>query len=123
MSTRLTLSLAVVTLALSAPLAAQARSIINGTELDAAVAARPAGNREAVKSLLATPEARQVAAHMGVNASELSARVASLNDASLNRLAERARASQRDLAGGSSTIVISTTTVIIGLLILILLTS
>lgn len=104
-----------------APLQAQGRSAVSGAELDAAVVAQPAAGRDAVRELLTTPHAQQVAGRMGVSPAELSARVATLDEASLNRLAERARFDDRILAGGDSKIVISTTAIIIGLLILILL--
>lgn len=117
------LSLTVAALGLAAPLAAQGRSAVSTAELDAAVSARPAANGDAVRTLLASPQAQRIAARMGIKPVELSARVAGLDQASLSLLAERARVSQRDLAGGSNTIVISTTAVIIGLLILILLAS
>jgi hypothetical protein len=58
---------------------------------------------------------------MGVSTAELSARVATLDEASLNLLAQSSEAGERDLAGGDGKIIISTTAVIIGLLLLILL--
>lgn len=62
-----------------------------------------------------------MAGRMGITPAELSARVAGLNQASLNLLAQRAQVDDRILAGGSRSIVISTTAIIIALLILILL--
>jgi hypothetical protein len=123
MAKHLTLSMivAVAALGFTTPLLAQSRSAVSGAELDAAVAARPANNREAVQQFLTTDRARKVAGQMGVNASELSARVATLDQASLNMLAERTNVGDRVLVGGANTIVISTTAVIIALLIIILL--
>jgi hypothetical protein len=114
-------AMAVVSLGVATPLVAQGRSAVSPAELDAAAATRPVGNRQAVRNLLSTSQAQTVAGQMGLSAAELSARVARLDDASLNLLAERAGAGDRDLAGGDGTIIISTTAVIIGLLLLILL--
>jgi hypothetical protein len=115
------MAMAVVSLGVATPLVAQGRSAVSPAELDAAAATRPVGNRQAVRNLLSTSQAQTVAGQMGLSAAELSARVARLDDASLNLLAERAGAGDRDLAGGDGTIIISTTAVIIGLLLLILL--
>jgi len=115
------IAMAIVSLGVATPLVAQGRSAVSPAELDAAAAARPAGNRQAVRNLLSTGEAQSVAGRMGLSAADLSARVASLDDASLNLLAEQAGVVDRDLAGGDGKIVISTTAVIIGLLLLILL--
>lgn len=123
MSKRLTQSMftAVALLGLAAPLHAQSRSAVSSSELDAAVSTRPAGNREAVRQFLATDQAQKMAARMGVSTSELSARVATLDQESLDAIAARTGVGDRTLAGGSETIVISTTVVIIALLIIILL--
>lgn len=113
--------LTVATLGITASLQGQSRSAVSGAELDAAVTVSPTGNREAVRAFLATDLAQKVAAGMGISSSELSARVATLDDASLNQLAQQPAVSGRVLAGGSDTIVISTTVVIIALLLIILL--
>ena len=105
---------------LTAPLVAQDRTAVSGAELDAAVAGRPAGNREVVARFLATDQARAAAAGMGVSTADLSDRVATLDPASLQRL--RTELDDRGLAGGAGTIVISTSVVIIALLLIILLT-
>jgi CHASE3 domain sensor protein len=116
MSTRVPFApiLAIAALGFTTPLFAQART---------AVTARPAGNRSAVQSFLASDQARTVAGQMGVSASELSARVDALDQASLDRIAEQTDVNDRNLAGGANTVVISTTTIIIALLLIILLTS
>ena len=116
-----TVILAAAALSLAVPLYAQSRSAVGGAELDAAVTLPAAGHRESVREFLTTPQAEQAAARMGITAEELSARVALLDDATVTRLAERARLGDVVLAGGANTIVISTTAIIIGLLILILL--
>ncbi|HEX7023979.1 MAG TPA: PA2779 family protein [Gemmatimonadales bacterium] len=122
MSKRLTrfMFTAVALLGLAAPLHAQSRRVVSSSELDAAVSTRP-GNREAVRQFLATDQVQQMAARMGVSTSELSARVATLDQESLDAIAARTGVGDRTLAGGSETIVISTTVVIIALLIIILL--
>ena len=118
---QLSIIIAAAALGFTTPLLAQARTAVSAVELDAA-AARPAGNQQAVQAFLATEQAQSVAGRMGVSASELSARVATLDQASLNLLADRTDGSDRNLAGGANTIVISTTTIIIALLLIILLT-
>lgn len=107
---------AVAAVTLSAPLAAQSRSTIDAGTLDGAVAARPANNRAIVSSALTSSSALTTAASLGLSRSALETRIASLDDASAQQLAEKI------LAGGDSTVVISTTAIIIGLLLLILLT-
>ncbi len=123
MSKRLSLSMlmAVTALGVTGPLHAQVRSAVSGAELDAAVAARPAASAEAVRKFLATDQAQEAASRLGVSASELSSRVASLDQASLNQIAERTDSRDRILAGGADTIVIGTTTAIIIVLLIILL--
>lgn len=117
----LSMLLAVTALGLTAPLSAQTRSAVTVAELDAAVAERPAPVRAAVVEFLTTDRAQAVAAGMGMSVSELSAQVAGLDDASLNRIAEQAGINDEALAGGEQTIVITATTVIILLLLIIIL--
>jgi hypothetical protein len=123
MSKRLTPSIvaAVAAISLAAPLHAQGRTVVSSAELDASVAARPATSREAVRNILLTDQAQQVASQMGVSPSELSARVATLDSATLNRIVERTGASDPVLAGGATTIVIGTTVLIVALLVIIIL--
>ena len=117
----LSLVLAATALGLTAPLHAQGRSAVSTAELEAAVAVRPAGTRQAVRDFLALPQVQKVADRMGVSTADLSAQVAGLDQASLDRFAQQTAVADRPLAGGANTIVISTTAIIIGLLILILL--
>jgi hypothetical protein len=112
----LVLFAALASMAVAAPLAAQTRSTVDPNVLDAAVAARTDDNRKFVTSTLTSSAALAVAASMGLSPDAVSARVASLDDASARKVAEKI------LAGGDSTVVISTTAIIIGLLLLILLT-
>jgi len=122
MSKRLTPSIvtAVAAISLAAPLHAQGRRVVSSAELDASVAARPATSRETVRNILLTDQAQQVASQMGVRPSELSARVATLDSATLNRIVERTGASDPALAGGA-TLVIGTTVLIVALLVVIIL--
>jgi hypothetical protein len=114
--------LAVTALGATAPLAAQARSTVSGTEIESAVLAAPASNQEAVQHFLQNDRVTETANGMGVRTEDLAAGIGRLDAASLSQLAERTRAAERDLAGGSSTVVISTTAIIIILLVLILVT-
>ena len=108
-------------MSLAAPLHAQGRSVVSSAELDAAVAARPATRREAVRNILLTDQAQSVAGRMGISPSELSARVATLDSATLDQIAERAAVSDPALAGGDTTITITATVLIVALLVLIIL--
>jgi hypothetical protein len=108
-------------LALTAPLAAQDRTAVNGAELDAAVVTHSTRREAAVRELLGTTQVQQVAEQMGVSAPDLAARVAALDAATLDQLVQRAGGEERVLAGGANTLVISTTTIIIALLLIILL--
>ena len=117
----LSMLLAVTALGMTSPLSAQARSAVSVTELDAAVAEQQAPVRAAVLEFLATDRAQAVAAGMGMSVSELSAQVAGLDDASLNRIAEQAGIDDEALAGGEGTIVITAGTVILIVLLIILL--
>lgn len=115
----LSMLLAVTALGLTAPLSAQVRSAVSVAELDAAVAEQPAPVRAAVLEFLATDQAQTVAAGMGMSVSELSAQVAGLDDASLNRVAEQAGV--QAMAGGADSMVISVTALLLIIIIIILL--
>jgi hypothetical protein len=117
----LSMLLAVTALGLTAPLSAQARSAVSVADMDAAVAERPTPVRAAVLDFLATDRAQAVAAGMGMSVSELSAQVASLDDASLNRIAEQAGIDDEALAGGADSVVISVTGLLLIVIIIILL--
>jgi hypothetical protein len=104
------------------PLAAQGRSAISGADLRAAVTDTRGANQATVLQFLQNERVVQTAQDMGFGTSELSTRVALLDDATLNQVAERTRAADLGLAGGAEYLVISTTLIIIVLLILILAT-
>lgn len=113
--------LALAALGASAPLAAQARSAVSSAELESAVLAAPATNQAAVQRFLQDERVTGVASRMGVRTATLAADVSMLDEATLSQVADRTRAANRDLAGGSQNIVISATALIIILLVLILL--
>jgi hypothetical protein len=112
----------VAILGFAAPLSAQSRTAVSGAELDAAVSTRPAERGQAVRALLSTAQAQAAARQLGVSPTELSARVAGLDNATLEQMAQQAGVADQPLAGGD-TVVISTTLIIIVLLILILLST
>ena len=117
MSKPLAVSLAALAVIMvAAPLSAQTRSTVDVNTLDAAVSARPVNSRARVASALSSKDAHAAAARMGLSPEAVAARIAALDDASAQKVADQI------LAGGDSSIVISTTAVIIGLLLLILLT-
>lgn len=105
----------------SAPLAAQARSVVSSAELETAVVSAPAGNQASVQHFLQNPRVAKVASGMGIRIADLAADVSALDEATLSQVAVRIHAADLDLAGGSNTVVISTTAIIIALLIVIIL--
>jgi uncharacterized protein YidB (DUF937 family) len=123
MSNRISLSTiaAIAALGLVSPILAQQRSAVSGADLDSAVVASAVQDREAVRHFLSTEQVQEVADQLGVGATELSARVAALDDATLARLAQQGGLDEPALAGGANEIVLSTTAVIIILLLVILL--
>ena len=123
MSNRISLSTiaAIAALGLVSPILAQQRSAVSGADLDSAVVASAVQDREAVRRFLSIQQVQTVADQLGVSATELSARVAALDDATLARLAQQGGLDGPALAGGADTIVLSTTAVIIILIVVILL--
>jgi uncharacterized protein YidB (DUF937 family) len=123
MSNRISLSTiaAIAALGLVSPILAQQRSAVSGADLDSAVVASAVQDREAVRRFLSIQQVQTVADQLGVSATELSARVAALDDATLARLAQQGGLDEPALAGGANEIVLSTTAVIIILLLVILL--
>ena len=112
----LVLMAALATITFAAPVSAQKRSTADAQVLDAAVATRPDRNRAVVTSALTSSDGLAAAARMGLSPDALAARIATLDDASAQKVADQI------LAGGDDRIVLSTTAVIIGLLLIILLT-
>jgi hypothetical protein len=114
--------LALATLGTSTPLAAQSRTAVSSTELESAVLKAPAANQEAVQRFLRDSVVTDIATKLGIRTADLAVVVSTLDEATLDQVADRTRAADRDLAGGDQ-IIVSTTVVIIILLILILLTN
>ena len=112
-------TLAIAALTFAAPAHAQGRSTASPAELDAAVSARPEGSRGVVRDFLANARVESVANRLGVSTADLTAGVATLDQAALDRIARQDGVT--DLAGGDQKVVISTTVIIIALLIIILL--
>ena len=113
--TKLVMLAAVAAIIVVAPLSAQQRSTVSSAALDAAVAGRPADDRSVLTTAFSSPSVVATAGRMGVSQAQLAARVAALDDASAQQLADRVRA-------GGANLVISTTAIIIILLLVILLT-
>jgi hypothetical protein len=108
-------------LSTSAPLAAQAQSAVSSSELESAVLAAPASNQAAVQSFLQNEQVIGVANSMGVSTADLSSRVSTMDETTLNQVAERTRAANLDLAGGDQRIVLGTTAILLIIIIIILL--
>jgi hypothetical protein len=114
---------AVAVLVLQAtPLAAQGRSTVSTGDLRAAVIDIRSENQATVLRFLQQDRVIQTAKDMGVSTADLSGKVALLDDATLNQIADRTQAADLGLAGGAEYLVISTTLIIIVLLLLILVT-
>ena len=118
----LALALALHTFA-SSPAFADQQHIVAPDKLAATVAdhvAKQDADRASVAEALQRPEVRQVAARMGVDLSDVDARISTMAGADLERAADAARQVNDELVGGSSSVTIGTTTLIIILLLIIL---
>ena len=123
MSKRLLLSLvmAVSMLGLTTPLPGQSRTAVSAAELDVAVTTPASRRGDAVRDILKTDQARQIAGRMGVSEAEFSAKVASLDPATLNMLAAQAQVDDEALAGGNTVTIGYAALAIILLVVIILL--
>ena len=101
------LLLSVAALVTSTPIAAQSRSAVSSTELDAAVTSRQTDARQKVEQFIGANETKQAAQLLGISESALSARVAQLDSATLERIAQQITASEEPLAGGVNILGIS----------------
>jgi hypothetical protein len=118
----LALALALVTVS-SSPAFADQQHIVTPDNMAATVAdhvARQDADRASVAEALKRPEVRDVAARIGVDLSNVDARVSTLAGADLDRAADAARQVNDELVGGASSVTIGTTTLIIILLLIIL---
>ena len=77
-------------------------------------------DRAAIRTALAQPQVRDLAARLAVDLTRAEAAVATMTGHDLERAAVAARQVNDSLVGGASTIVISTTTIIIALLVVII---
>ena len=115
-------SLALGTLLMAVPAAAQQSAVVSGDELDAALesgAQTVAAQRDAVGRALARPEVAEVARRMGVDMDAAKGAVAGMNGTQLERAAGIAADIERQLAGGQTFSINATTLIIILLLIII----
>jgi hypothetical protein len=116
-------SLAVVLAALLAAPAVRAQThVVARAALAQAVQERVGqdrADRDAIRSLLARTEVRQIAQQAGLSLAKAEAAVSTLQGQNLRDLATQARQVNDDLVAGSN-VVISTTTIIIVLLVVIL---
>ena len=118
----LTWSLALGTLLMAAPVAAQQSAVAGPSELDAALQAHGqtvTDERAAVSRVLARPEVAEVAGRMGVDIDAAKGAVAGLQGEPLQRAAGVAAAIEHQLAGGQTFSINATTLIIILLLIII----
>lgn len=114
---------AILSLAGSADLAAQDAHVVDRAELERATAERTAheeARRQAIRSVLESPEVGETAEAHGIEVTKAKDAVATLQGESLARVYEQALEVQAALAGGDTTIVLSSTALIIILLLLIL---
>jgi CHASE3 domain sensor protein len=103
--------------------AGDAPSVVTPAELNAALAARTAGDdaaRADLRSLLARDEVRTLAARYGLDLRRAEAAVAGLEGDELHRLAQQAAQAEAALAGGDQ-VVISLSVVTLLLIIIIIL--
>jgi hypothetical protein len=77
-------------------------------------------DRMAIHDVLASPQARDIAAKAGLDLDRANSFVDTLSGSSLEQAAAAAHQANQSLVGGSSTVVISTTTIIIILLVILL---
>ena len=124
MTNRVVAILLLPILLVGSPAFAQQARIVDSAAMSQALAGQAdleRTQREVVRRVLDSADARELAARMGLSVERADSAVATLSGAELNTLAQQASAVDTTLAGGASTIVISTTTVILVLLIVILL--
>ena len=119
----LALALAFLTV-VSSPAFADQQHIVATDKLAATVVdhvAKQDADRASVAEALKRTDVREVAARMGVDLTNVDARISTLAGADLARAADAARQINDELVGGASSVTIGTTTLIIILLLIILL--
>jgi hypothetical protein len=101
---------------LSSPLAAQSRSVVSSTDLDSAVTATRTDARATVQKFVESKEVQAAATLLGISPVALAAKVARLDSAEVNRLAQQLALTEDPLTGGANILGIS-----IGVILLIIL--
>ena len=101
---------------LSTPLAAQSRTTISSTDLDSAVTASQVDARATVVRFIELKEVQAAAKLLGISATALTARVAQLDSAQVEQVAQQISFNEDPLTGGANILGIS-----IGLILLIIL--
>ena len=86
---------------LSAPLAAQSRTVVSSTDLDSAVTVTQTGARETVTRFIGLKEVQTAAALLGISPTTLAARVAQLDSAQVNKVAQQITFTEDPLTGGN----------------------
>ena len=104
---------------LSSPLAAQSRTVVSSTDLDSAVTATQTDAREIVTRFIGSKEVKAAAALMGISTTALAARVAQLDSAEVNKVAQQIALTEDPLTGGANIIGISLG--VIGLIVILIL--
>jgi hypothetical protein len=111
-------------LLIASPSFAQQARVVDSAAMTQALAGQAdleRSQRELVRRVLGSSDARELASRLGLSVERADSAVATLSGAELNTLAQQAGAVDTALAGGSRTIVISTTTLLLVLIIVILL--
>jgi hypothetical protein len=108
----------------AAPGVANVETVVTGTEMEAAMAARAdedAAARETILNVLERDEARAAAGQVGVDLERVKASVSLLSGEELRELAAQVGLADQSLSGGDEKIVIGSTVLIIILLVVIIL--
>ncbi len=117
-------AVAISSLLLSSSAIAQQRHIVETAEINRALASHAATdqqNREIIANTLHQPQVAQLAERLGLDVARAENAVATLSGPELARLADHARASNTERAGGTQVVVISTTAILLIIIIIILL--
>jgi hypothetical protein len=110
---------------LSSPALAQQRSVVNPADMRQAVVDQAQAHeqtRSALRTVVANPQVRAVAARLGLDVTRADGAIATMTPAELERAATPVRDLNERLAGGANTVIISTTTLLLILIIVILVT-
>ncbi len=92
---------------LSSPLAAQSRTVVSSADLDSAVTVTRVDARATIVRFIESKEVQAAAALLGISPASLAAKVARLDSAEVNRLAQQIALTEDPLTGGASILGIS----------------